>query len=315
MYILWREDVNSIPIPIKLALARDPMYEEIMEKQIGLVVKNEDNARQQADRFEQWLIHRGIRVVRRGSGPPGEKQPQDLQESPPAPTLYCVFVLGGDGTFLSAVRWIGERQTPIIGVKFGEVGFLAETTEESLYAVAETILDKSFATRPQIRLHVQVLRQGVEIAEESAFNDVVINKGALARLARIRTHIDEQFLTDYRADGLIVSTPTGSTAYALAAGGPIIHPSVPGILIAPICPFTLTNRPLIVPDTATIKIQLAEGSSDIMLTCDGQVGLKIDERDTIIIGKSPNPVQMITLPHQNYFDVLKAKLKWSGSRV
>ena len=102
---------------------------------------------------------------------------------------------------------------------------------------------------------------------------------------------------------------------SLAAGGPIIHPSVPGVLIAPICPFTLTNRPLIVPDTATIKIQLAKESSDIMLTCDGQVGLKIDERDTIIIGKSPTPVQMITLPHHNYFDVLKAKLRWSGSRV
>jgi NAD+ kinase len=127
----------------------------------------------------------------------------------------------------------------------------------------------------------------VEIARESAFNDVVINKGALARLARIRTHIDDQFLTDYRADGLIVATPTGSTAYSLAAGGPIIHPSVPGILITPICPFTLTNRPLMVPDSAAIKIQLAEDTSDIMLTCDGQVGLKIDERDTIIISKSP----------------------------
>ena len=314
MYIFWCNDVNSIPIPIKLALGFNPMYEEIMEKKIGLVVKNEDNARQQADRFEQWLTNRGVRVVRRGSGPPGESWPHDLQKPPPV-KLICVFVLGGDGTFLSAVRWIGERQTPIIGVKFGEVGFLAETTEESLYEVAETILDKSFTTRPQTRLQVRVLREGAEIAAESAFNDVVINKGALARLARIRTHIDGQFLTDYRADGLIVSTPTGSTAYSLAAGGPIIHPSVPGVLIAPICPFTLTNRPLIVPDTATIQIQLAEESSDIMLTCDGQVGLKIDERDTIIIAKSPSPVQMITLPHQNYFDVLKAKLKWSGSRV
>ena len=230
-------------------------------------------------------------------------------------SLFCVFVLGGDGTFLSAVRWIGDQQTPIIGVKFGEVGFLAETTEDRLCEVAEAILADQFATRPQMRLQIQALREGVEITRESAFNDVVINKGALARLARIRTHIDDQFLTDYRADGLIVATPTGSTAYSLAAGGPIIHPSVPGILITPICPFTLTNRPLMVPDSAVIKIQLAEDTSDIMLTCDGQVGMKIDERDTIIISKSPSPVQMITLPDQNYFDVLKAKLKWSGSRV
>jgi NAD+ kinase len=285
-----------------------------MKTQIGLVVKDAHEAQHQADRFEQWLVSRGLTVVRRKIGLPEQKEATDRPQGSDH-TLLCVFVLGGDGTFLSAVRWIGDRQIPIIGVKYGEVGFLAETTEDRLCEVAEAILDNRFSTRPQMRLQIQTLRDGKEIARESAFNDMVINKGALARLARIRTHIDDQFLTDYRADGLIVSTPTGSTAYSLAAGGPIIHPSVPGILITPICPFTLTNRPLMVPDAATIKIQLAEPSSDIMLTCDGQVGLKIDERDTILISKSPNPVQMITLPDQNYFDVLKAKLKWSGSRV
>ena len=285
-----------------------------MRTQIGLVVKDAHEAQHQAERFERWLVSRGLTVVRKKIGLPEQKEAADRPERSDHP-LFCVFVLGGDGTFLSAVRWIGDRQIPIIGVKYGEVGFLAETTEDRLCEVAEAILDNHFSTRPQMRLQIQTLRDGKEIARESAFNDVVVNKGALARLARIRTHIDDQFLTDYRADGLIVSTPNGSTAYSLAAGGPIIHPSVPGILITPICPFTLTNRPLMVPDAATIKIQLAESSSDIMLTCDGQVGLKIDERDTILISKSPNPVQMITLPDQNYFDVLKAKLKWSGSRV
>ncbi|MBR9984929.1 MAG: NAD(+)/NADH kinase [Desulfosarcina sp.] len=285
-----------------------------MKKHIGLVVKDDGNARRQADRFEHWLVKKGLTVLRRPIGITAEKPSQGSRKRSPK-SLACVFVLGGDGTFLSAVRWIGGQQTPIIGVKFGEVGFLAETTEDRLCEVAEAILADQFATRPQIRLQIQALRGGVEIARESVFNDVVINKGALARLARIRTHIDDQFLTDYRADGLIVATPTGSTAYSLAAGGPIIHPSVPGILITPICPFTLTNRPLMVPDSAVISIQLAEDASDIMLTCDGQVGMKIDERDTIIISKSPNPVQMITLPDHNYFDVLKAKLKWSGGRV
>jgi NAD+ kinase len=285
-----------------------------MKKHIGIVVKDEDHARQRADWFKQWLVNKGLSVSRWEIGITAEKRSAGLRKKLSA-SLFCVFVLGGDGTFLSAVRWIGDQQTPIIGVKFGEVGFLAETTEDQLCEVAEAILNNQFTTRPQMRLQIRALREGDEIARESAFNDVVINKGALARLARIRTHIDDQFLTDYRADGLIVATPTGSTAYSLAAGGPIIHPSVPGILITPICPFTLTNRPLMVPDSATIKIQLAEDTSDIMLTCDGQVGLKIDERDTIIISKSPNPVQMITLPDQNYFDVLKAKLKWSGSRV
>lgn len=285
-----------------------------MKRHIGLVVKDETNALRQADRFEGWLIEKGITVTRRQSTDPINKPSQPSSARLPA-DLYCVFVLGGDGTFLSAVRWIGDCQVPIIGVKFGEVGFLAETTEDRLLEVADAILNKQFTTRPQMRLQVQAFRDGEEISRESAFNDVVINKGALARLARIRTHIDGQFLTDYRADGLIVATPTGSTAYSLAAGGPIIHPSVPGMIITPICPFTLTNRPLMVPDAVTIKIQLAESTSDMMLTCDGQVGLKIDHRDTIVISKSPTPVQMITLPDQNYFDVLKAKLRWSGSRV
>jgi NAD+ kinase len=285
-----------------------------MKKRVGLVVKSEDKAQQQARRFESWLSDRGIDVLRRQSGATGVQQPDGALEVAP-PSLFCIFVMGGDGTFLSAVRWIGDQQIPIIGVKFGEVGFLAETTEDRLCKVAESILDGRFTTRPQMRLQIRALREGVEMARESAFNDVVINKGALARLARIRTHVDNQFLTDYRADGLIVATPTGSTAYSLAAGGPIIHPSVPGILITPICPFTLTNRPLMVPESVTITIQLAEDASDIMLTCDGQVGFKIDERDTIIISQSTSPVQMITLPDQNYFDVLKAKLRWSGSRV
>jgi NAD+ kinase len=286
----------------------------VLDKQIGLVVKNDEHARQQADRFEKWLIDKQFTVIRWQINPPEATRAEEPKGQAP-PSLYCVFVLGGDGTFLSAVRWIGDQQIPIIGVKFGEVGFLAETTEDRLLQVAKTILENHFTTRTQMRLQVRTRRDGIEIARASAFNDIVINKGALARLARIRTHIDDQFLTDYRADGLIIATPTGSTAYSLAAGGPIIHPSVPGILITPICPFTLTNRPLVVPESATIKIQLAEDTSDIMLTCDGQVGLKIDERDTILISQSPSPVKMITLPDQNYFDVLKAKLKWSGSRV
>ncbi len=283
-----------------------------MKQHIGLVVKDETNARRRADRFEDWLLQRGIAVTRRQSIVPEEHTPR-ANAFPK--DLFCVFVMGGDGTFLSAVRWIGDRQVPIIGVKFGEVGFLAEITEDRLIEIAEAILNGNFTIRPQMRLQVQIFRDGAEIAQESAFNDIVINKGALARLARIRTHIDGQFLTDYRADGLIVATPTGSTAYSLAAGGPIIHPSVPGMIITPICPFTLTNRPLMIPDAVTIKIQLDENASDMMLTCDGQVGLKIDHRDTIVIGKSAMPVQMITLPDHNYFDVLKAKLRWSGSRV
>ncbi len=281
---------------------------------IGIVIKADKKAAKKADALEKWLRAKGVEIIRQESLLPG-RQHFGKSVSFAPPDLFCIFVLGGDGTFLSAVRWIGEQDIPILGVKFGEVGFLAETVEENLFSVAESILNNDFTTQPRMRLLVSVVRSGQKIAEETVLNDVVVNKGTLARLAHIKTYIDDHYLTTYRADGLIVSTPTGSTAYSLAAGGPVIHPLVPGIVMTPICPFTLTNRPLIIPDSATVTISLEEKSSDIMLTFDGQEGLKISEQDTVIIKKSPRPISMITIPDQHYFDVLKAKLRWSGGRV
>jgi NAD+ kinase len=223
--------------------------------------------------------------------------------------------LGGDGTFLSAVRWIGDLPIPILGIKFGEVGFLAEITEDRLFPVAAAILKGTFTTQPRMRLLVRVIRRDQDRAVETVLNDVVINKGALARLAHIETYINARYLTTYRADGLILATPTGSTAYSLAAGGPVIHPAVPAMVMTPICPFTLTNRPLIIPDAATVTIKLEKRSEDIMLTFDGQQGLAIDDRDTIAVCKSPHPIFMISEPNQPYYDVLKAKLRWSGGRT
>lgn len=283
-------------------------------KKIGIVVKADEKAVKKANKLEKWLNSKGIGIVRKEILPPRGKHLKKSISLAPS-DLFCIFVLGGDGTFLSAVRWIGNQDIPIIGVKFGEVGFLAETAEESLFSVAESILNNVFTTNPRMRLLVSVIREGQKVIEETVLNDVVVNKGALARLAHIETYIDDNYLTTYRADGLIVSTPTGSTAYSLAAGGPVIHPSVPAIIMTPICPFTLTNRPLIVPDSAIIKIRLEKKSLDIMLTFDGQEGLKISDMDTITIQKGPRPISMITMPDQHYFDVLKAKLRWSGGRV
>lgn len=285
-----------------------------MAKTIGLIVKDGAKAMEKARELEQWLKSKGCHVVRKSTASFG---PSSTQTSTHDSTqnLYCAVVLGGDGTFLSAVRWMGNQQAPILGVKFGEVGFLAEAAEESLFTVVENILNKPFATHPRMRLQVEVWQQQKRVAKESVLNDVVINKGALARLSHIKTHVDDRYLTDYRADGLIVATPTGSTAYSLAAGGPIMHPTVQGILVTPICPFTLTNRPLIVPDTACIRIQLAEKSENNILTFDGQVGLSIDETHIVVVRKDPIPVQMIQLPDREFFDVLKTKLRWSGSRL
>ncbi len=293
-------------------------------KTIGLVVKRDKLAARQATEFEKWLIQQGHAVCKKenpcNGSDIGEKNQFQAQAQTQVPTqapknLFCVFVLGGDGTFLSAVRWIGDQKIPVMGIKFGEVGFLAETEADKLYSIAKTILTTKFQIISRMRLTVKVSRKGKPRAAETVLNDLVINKGALARLAHIKTFINGRHLTDYRADGLIIATPTGSTAYSLAAGGPIIHPAVPGILLTPICPFTLTNRPLIVPQTSVVKIRLAEKSSDIMLTFDGQKGLAIDDRDIIIIEKSLHPVQMIAMQDQDYFDILKAKLRWSGSRI
>ena len=282
---------------------------------IGLIVKADVEACKQADVFEEWLQAQGATVVRQmidwqdASGPV-------IMNSVAPPDLYCVFVLGGDGTFLSAVRWIGDQDIPILGVKFGELGFLAETDENSLIRVGEAVLNGEFKTKPRMRLRVTLIRDGNQICEETVLNDVVINRGASAGLAHIRTSIDAHFLTEYRADGLIVSTPTGSTAYSLAAGGPIVHPNVNSIVLTPICPFTLTNRPLIVPDAVEIKIQLAEKSTNANVTFDGQVGRAISDQDVLIIRKGTHPIHVITLPdHDDYFDLLKTKLRWSGSRV
>ena len=283
-------------------------------KKIGLVVKSDVRAKRKADELEKWLRSHKIEVIRKKTSAPGQKNAN--RNLPPAPSdLFCIVVLGGDGTFLSAVRWIGDQNIPILGVKFGEVGFLAEIAEENLYAAAEKVLKGDYILRPRMRLSVTVMRQNEMLAQETVLNDIVINRGALARLAHIETYIDDHYLTTYSADGLIVATPTGSTAYSLAAGGPVIHPAVPGIILTPICPFTLTNRPLIVPESANIKIRLAKGSSDIISTFDGQKGLEINDQDEIFIQKGAHPIHLITLPERQYFDILKNKLKWSGGRA
>ncbi len=287
-------------------------------KKVGLVVKPDRQAEKTADKFAAWLADNAMVVVRKEPFNPEVTRPADRNDplTGKAPAdLFCVFVLGGDGTFISAVRWIGDQPIAVIGVKFGDLGFLAETTAENLYPVARAVLDNQLTIQPRMRLVIQVLRDEREILNETVLNDVVINRGALARLADIITYIDDQYLTTYRADGLIVATPTGSTAYSLAAGGPIIHPNVQGTIITPICPFTLTNRPLIVPDNATIKIRLEKSAEGIALTLDGQLGLAIDQRDTIIVSKSNHPVRMIGIPDQSYFDVLKTKLRWSGGQI
>ena len=287
---------------------------------IGIIAKFEPDVIRHVKVLHSFLISQKIAIIYEANMKAhwianNETWPDEIELSESAPSdLDCVIVLGGDGTFLHAVRWIGDQSLPIVGIKFGMVGFLSEILEENMLSMAHAIIQKEYTIEKRMRLNVRVMRGDLEITHQSVLNDVVINKGALARLANITTFIDTCYITTYRADGLIVSTPTGSTAYSLAAGGPIVHPEVAGILMTPICPFTLTNRPLILPDNVHIKIQLAKDATDIMLTFDGQEGMMITDNDIILIEKSSHPVHMIKIPGQTYFDVIKTKLRWSGGR-
>ncbi len=276
-----------------------------MSKQrIGLVIKDEDHAQ---DKARELIRHIGDRCLVIDT---------QAQTPPPIPEdLICIVVLGGDGTFLSVARYIGDSDIPLMGVKFGEVGFLAETTEDRLCKVVETVFTGEYFIQERSRLNIRVVRDSQCIVDEDVLNDAVINKAALSRLASCAVYLDDTYLTTYRADGLIVATPTGSTAYSLAAGGPVVHPEVPSTILTPICPFTLTNRPLLIPDHIRIEISLKGSPEDMILTLDGQEGFDMDtSRDRIYIQKSNHSVKMISFEPHSYFKVLKTRLHWSGGR-
>ncbi len=272
-------------------------------KRIGLVVKNDPEAEEKARVLEKALGDQCVVIDVRNSK--CEDIPGDI---------FAIIVLGGDGTFLSAARFIENLEIPLMGIKFGEVGFLAETTEDSFDNAVTSLFEGKYQIQKRTRLDIKVVRDGEQIIDVDVLNDAVINKSALSRLASCAVYIDSTYLTTYRADGLIVATPTGSTAYSLAAGGPVVYPAVPSIILTPICPFTLTNRPLIIPDSAKVEIRLKGSPEDMILTLDGQEGFEMDPQDRIFIKKSRNAIQMITFEDQSYFKVLKNRLKWSGGR-
>jgi len=272
-------------------------------KRIGLVIKNDDEAEKKARELEKKLGDQCVVIDVRHS------KNTDIPDD-----LLCIIVLGGDGTFLSVARFIENRDIPLMGVKFGEVGFLAETTEENLFEAVASLLEGRYLIQQRTRLDIKVMRDNEQIVDVDVLNDAVINKSALSRLASCAVYLDSTYLTTYRADGLIIGTPTGSTAYSLAAGGPVVYPAVPSMILTPICPFTLTNRPLIIPDSTKIEIRLEGSPEDMILTLDGQEGFEMDPGDKIFIKKSRNNIKMISFDNQSYFKVLKTRLKWSGGR-
>ncbi len=281
---------------------------------IGIFVKAQQNAMDKAKELESWLKAKEIEVFIKQNVPAPMTSKECLVENiPKAPSnLSCVVVLGGDGTFLSAIRWIQDTGIPVLGMNLGAFGFLTESSANRLFPIMEDIISGAFTTEERILLSAKVLRDGEAVTCQTVLNDVVVNKEALARIAHINTYIDDYYLTTFKADGLIIATPTGSTAYSLSAGGPIIHPSLKTIILTPICPFTLTNRPLILPDTVTIKIEIDERDSNTFLTFDGQVGLQVTHEDSIVVQKAPHTIHMLRPAGLRFCDVLKGKLRWGG---
>jgi len=221
-----------------------------------------------------------------------------------------VVVLGGDGTMLSVARLVGEKGIPILGVNIGGLGFLTAVRKDELYSVLETVLTGECQVEERIMLTACVFRHSECIAEYLVVNDVVVNKGALARIIDLETYIDHSYIATFKADGLIVSTPTGSTAYALSAGGPILYPTLNSIVLAPICPHTLTNRPIVLPDSVVIDIVLRSMNEDVFLTIDGQVGFSLRQGDTVEVKKSEFKTRLFTPCERDYFQILRTKLKW-----
>ncbi|MEE8448060.1 MAG: NAD(+)/NADH kinase [Thermodesulfobacteriota bacterium] len=280
-------------------------------KRIAAIVKqNRPEGVRIAAQLAEWLSERGVELYldKEVAQAAPRALPVDVEKIPGLVDL--VVVLGGDGTLLSVARLVSEKGIPILGVNLGGLGFLTEVSLAELYPVMEKVLEGDFETSSRMTLQGEVIRGKENLGGYTVLNDAVINTGVLARIIELETYVDGHILTTFRADGLIVTSPTGSTGYSLAAGGSIIHPSLSCIGITPICPHMLTNRPILVSDMSTIEVVLKTRGVEVMLTLDGQVGFALEVGDRVRIRKGTSVVQLVKNPMRNYFSVLREKLKW-----
>lgn len=221
-----------------------------------------------------------------------------------------VVVLGGDGTLLSVARLLESEEVPILGVNLGGLGFMTEITLDELYPVLGTVLAGSYRASRRMLLQVTVRRRGEPSATYVVLNDVVMTKGALARIIELEVSVQQEYVTTYRADGLIICTPTGSTAYGLSAGGPILFPSMRAVVLVPICPHTVTNRPLVLPEDVTVQVILVSKDEVVYLTLDGQEGFRLGQHDLVEVRRADREITLIVSPKKSYYEILRSKLKW-----
>jgi len=281
---------------------------------VGIIYKHHhEPAKEEAERLRAWFTKQGIQVFSEEMDAKGPAN-GTVKESSAIPNhVNWVVVLGGDGTLLGAARRVGRYGVPILGVNLGGLGFLTCIPLARLYPVVETMIHDGLDVERRTMIEARVMRDEQEAIRFEVLNDVVLNKSTLARIIDLDVAINEDFLTTFRSDGLIISTATGSTAYNLSAGGPIIYPSSETFVLTPICPFTLTNRPIIVPDSALIQITLGKESEEtVILTFDGQVGYDLLHEDVVMLRKSSEKITLFKSPDQSYFEILRTKLMWGG---
>jgi NAD+ kinase len=259
----------------------------------------------------QWLESRGLKVFYDEETASSLPSPtKGLAREEVAAQSEILLVLGGDGTLLAAARVAASRGIPILPVNMGSLGFLTSFTVEELYPALEETLAGRSSMSARVMLQVQLFRGDTMIDQQHVLNDAVVNKSALARMIELELSIEGDFVCRYRADGLVLATPTGSTAYSLSAGGPIVHPGVEAFIITPICPHTLTDRPVVVRDSCCIDVKLTGSAESVFLTLDGQKGIPLQSEDRISITRSPLCLNLIQPPKKSYFEILRNKLKW-----
>ncbi len=278
---------------------------------IGVVIKRD---RLQAAEFARdlvhWIARRGLTALVETESAAQVGAGTGATKAEMIARADLIVVLGGDGTLLSVARLMRERAVPILGVNLGGLGFLTAVTSDELMPMMEQIVSGTYTVDQRMTLAVALQRRGEVIVAGQVLNDAVITKGALGRIIDLHTAINGQDVCVYKADGLIVTTPTGSTAYSLSAGGPIVYPSVGVMVLSPICPHTLTNRPMVLPDSAVVEVTVRSPDEDVVLSLDGQDGTKLHSHDVVQIRKGKSTVPLVQSATRTYFDVLRSKLRW-----
>jgi len=279
-------------------------------KRIGLVVKvSNPEAVKLAEKIAGWVVDRGGKVFADEvlSLMVKSAVPTRLKDLPGS--IDMMVVLGGDGTMIHAARLINGRKVPILGVNLGSLGFLTATTVDEVFPLLERIMQGDFNVEERMLLHVEHTRGDEVLCSHRVLNDAVI-KGDNARLVRLETRINKEYVNTYRADGLIIATPTGSTAYSLSANGPILYPTIHSIIVAPICPFNLTNRPVVIPDWMTVDVTVSPEQHGIELILDGQVDMPLESGDVIKVKRAAESAYLVKYQGKSYFDILRERLMW-----